>query len=162
MNATAQTAGPLTASWLYWALGFVGGYGDAAGFVLARTFTGHATGNLVLGAIATAAGDFRSALNHFSAVFAFLMGVFLGAWTMRPLKLSRLSAAMTLELILILASPLLLSARLAGFRASERCISPSRRHKCSHDVPDRHDHQPDLVGNRKIFGWTVSARCVGL
>jgi uncharacterized membrane protein YoaK (UPF0700 family) len=123
MNATAQTAGPLTASWLYWALGFVGGYGDAAGFVLARTFTGHATGNLVLGAIATAAGDFRSALNHFSAVFAFLMGVFLGAWTMRPLKLSRLSAAMTLELILILASPLLLSARLAGTQLFVTCVS---------------------------------------
>ena len=28
-------------------LAFVGGYGDAASFVLAKTFTGHVTGNLV-------------------------------------------------------------------------------------------------------------------
>jgi uncharacterized membrane protein YoaK (UPF0700 family) len=32
-------------------LAFVGGYGDAAGFILAKTFTGHVTGSLVLAAI---------------------------------------------------------------------------------------------------------------
>lgn len=42
---------------LSFGLAFIGGYGDAAGFVLARTFTGHVTGNLVLGAIAVAAQD---------------------------------------------------------------------------------------------------------
>jgi uncharacterized membrane protein YoaK (UPF0700 family) len=123
MNATAQTAGPPTGSWLYWLLGFVGGYGDAAGFVLARSFTGHATGNLVLGAIEIAAGDLRTALFHFSAVVAFFIGVFLGAWTMRPLKLSRLSYVMTVELILILASPLLLSPHLAGIQSFVLCVS---------------------------------------
>jgi uncharacterized membrane protein YoaK (UPF0700 family) len=123
MNATARTAGRPSDSWLYWALGFVGGYGDAAGFVLARAFTGHATGNLVLGAIATAAGDFHSAVSRFSAVVAFLIGVFLGAWTMPPLKPSRLSTVMTLELILILASPLLLSAHLAGTQSFVLCVS---------------------------------------
>jgi uncharacterized membrane protein YoaK (UPF0700 family) len=41
-----------TDTWLSLGLAFVGGYGDAAGFVLAKTFTGHVTGNLVLGAIA--------------------------------------------------------------------------------------------------------------
>ena len=37
-------------------LSFVGGFGDAAGFVLSKTFTGHVTGSLVLGAIAMAVG----------------------------------------------------------------------------------------------------------
>ena len=40
---------------LSFGLAFVGGYGDAASFVLAKTFTGHVTGNLVLAAIAVAA-----------------------------------------------------------------------------------------------------------
>jgi hypothetical protein len=77
----------------------------------------------VLGAIATAAGDFRSALSHFSAVVAFLIGVFLRAWTMRPLKPSRLSMVMTAELILILVSPLLLSAHLASTQIFVLCVS---------------------------------------
>ena len=123
MNATAQTVGIPAGTWLCWALGFVGGYGDAAGFVLARAFTGHATGNLVLGAIATAEGDFRSALIRFSAVLAFLIGVFLGAWTMRPPKVSRLSTVMTAELILILLSPLLFSAHLARMQSFVLCVS---------------------------------------
>ncbi len=33
-------------SWLSFGLAFVGGYCDAAGYVLARTFTGHITGTL--------------------------------------------------------------------------------------------------------------------
>jgi uncharacterized membrane protein YoaK (UPF0700 family) len=32
-----------TDTWLSLGLTFVGGYGDAAGFVLAKTFTGHVT-----------------------------------------------------------------------------------------------------------------------
>lgn len=56
-------------------LAFVGGYGDAAGFVLAKTFTGHVTGNLVLGAIAVAADDRRAMLGHLSAIVTFLTGV---------------------------------------------------------------------------------------
>ena len=42
-------------AWLYFALAVVGGYGDAASVVLAKTFTGHVTGSLVLAAIALAA-----------------------------------------------------------------------------------------------------------
>ena len=56
MNGPPRTASSPIVFWLYLALGFVGGYGDAAGFVLAGSFTGHATGNIVLGAIAVAAG----------------------------------------------------------------------------------------------------------
>lgn len=39
-------------TWLSSVLAFVGGYGDADSFVLAKTFTGHVTGSLVLAAIA--------------------------------------------------------------------------------------------------------------
>jgi uncharacterized membrane protein YoaK (UPF0700 family) len=58
----------------YLSLGFafVGGYGDAASFVLAKTFTGHVTGNLVLGAIAVAAQDWRAMLGHLAAIVTFL------------------------------------------------------------------------------------------
>lgn len=123
MNGPAPTASRLIVSWLYLVLGFVGGYGDAAGFVLARAFTGHATGNLVLGAIAAAGGNFPNALIHFSAVVIFLIGVFLGAWMMHQAKPSRLSAVMTVELLLILVSPFLLSSHLGGTRIFVLCMS---------------------------------------
>ena len=61
-----------TDKWLSLGLAFVGGYGDAASFVVAQTFTGHVTGNLVLGAIAVAAYDWRAMLGHLSAIGTFL------------------------------------------------------------------------------------------
>jgi uncharacterized membrane protein YoaK (UPF0700 family) len=60
-----------TGTWLSFGLAFVGGYGDAASFVLAKTFTGHVIGNLVLGAIAVAARDWRATLGHFAASITF-------------------------------------------------------------------------------------------
>ena len=119
----AQTSGRSIDSWLYLALSFVGGYGDAAGFVLARAFTGHATGNLVLGAVATAAGNLPEVLSHFSAVAVFLIGVFLGAWVMQLRKPSRLSLVLAPELILIVSAPLMLSAHLGGTQAFVLCVS---------------------------------------
>ena len=123
MNGPPRAGSSPSVSWLYLALGFVGGYGDAAGFVLAGSFTGHATGNIVLGAIAVATGNFSNALSHFSAVVAFLIGVFLGAWSMRPLIPSRLSTVMTVNLFLILVSPLLLSAHFLGAQIFVLCVS---------------------------------------
>jgi uncharacterized membrane protein YoaK (UPF0700 family) len=43
--------------WLSFELALVGGYGDAAGFVIAKTFTGHVTGSLVLATVGAAAHD---------------------------------------------------------------------------------------------------------
>src|SRR5262252_8051225 len=123
MNGPAQTSFRSIDSWLYLALSFVGGYGDAAGFVLAKAFTGHATGNLVLGAVATAAGDFPTAFRHFSAVAVFLTGVFVGAWVMQLPKSSRLSLVMVPELILILSAPLILFAHLGGSQTFVMCVS---------------------------------------
>ena len=123
MYGPPQTSSRSIDSRLYLALSFVGGYGDAAGFVLARAFTGHATGNLVLGAVATAVGDFPNAVSHFSAVAVFLIGIFLGAWVMQLRKPSRLSLVLAPELILIVSSPLILSARLGGAQAFVMCVS---------------------------------------
>ena len=72
--------------WLSLGLAFVGGYGDAASFVLAKTFTGHVTGNLVLAAIAVAAHDWRATLAPLSASITFLIGILLSVLIVRPLK----------------------------------------------------------------------------
>src|SRR6267378_4530833 len=62
-------------SWLSFGLAFVGGYCDAAGYVLAKTFTGHVTGTLVLAAISVADHDWRALLRQLLAIALFLTGV---------------------------------------------------------------------------------------
>jgi uncharacterized membrane protein YoaK (UPF0700 family) len=103
-----------TDRWLSFGLAFVGGYGDAASFVLAKTFTGHVTGNLVLGAIAVAAHDWRAMLGHLSAIVTFFLGVFLSALIVRPLKSwpswPPLPIIMGIEVILIAAASLVLAS----------------------------------------------------
>ena len=106
-----------TDRWLSFGLAFVGGYGDAASFVLAKTFTGHVTGNLVLGAIAVAAHDWRDALGHLSAIVTFLLGIFLSVLIVRPLKAwpswPLLPTIMGMEVILIVAASLALASGVA-------------------------------------------------
>jgi uncharacterized membrane protein YoaK (UPF0700 family) len=103
--------------WLSLGLAFVGGYGDAAGFVLAKTFTGHVTGNLVLAAIAVAAHDWRAMLGPLSAVVTFLIAIFVSVLIVRPLKAwsswPLLPAIMGIEIILILAASLALASGVA-------------------------------------------------
>jgi uncharacterized membrane protein YoaK (UPF0700 family) len=100
--------------WLSFGLAFVGGYCDAAGFVLARTFTGHVTGNLVLAAIAVAARDWRALLEHLSAIVTFLIGISLSMVIVRPLKAwpswRLLPTIMGIEVILIVAASLALAS----------------------------------------------------
>jgi uncharacterized membrane protein YoaK (UPF0700 family) len=106
-----------TDMWLSLGLAFVGGYGDAAGFVLAKTFTGHVTGNLVLAAIAVAAHDWRAMLGHLSAIVTFLIAIFVSVLIVRPLKAwsswPLLPAIMGIEIILILAASLTLASGVA-------------------------------------------------
>jgi uncharacterized membrane protein YoaK (UPF0700 family) len=101
-------------TWLSLGLAFVGGYGDAASFVLAKTFTGHVTGNLVLAAIAVAARDWRAVLEHLSAIVTFLIGVSLSVAIVRPLKAwpswPLLPTIMGIEVILIVAASFALSS----------------------------------------------------
>jgi uncharacterized membrane protein YoaK (UPF0700 family) len=102
---------------LSFGLAFVGGYGDAASFVLAKTFTGHVTGNLVLAAIAVAFHDWRAALGHLSAIVTFLIGIFLSLLIVRPLKKwpswPLLPTIMGIEVILIVTASLALASDLA-------------------------------------------------
>jgi uncharacterized membrane protein YoaK (UPF0700 family) len=101
-------------TWLSFGLAFVGGYGDAASFVLTKTFTGHVTGNLVLAAIAVAARDWRALLEHLSAIVTFLIGISLSVVIVRPLKAwpSRplLPTVMGIEVILIVAASFALAS----------------------------------------------------
>jgi uncharacterized membrane protein YoaK (UPF0700 family) len=107
-------------TWLSFGLAFVGGYGDAASFVLAKTFTGHVTGNLVLGAIAVVAQDWRTMLGHLTAIITFLLGVVLSIVIVRPLKAwpswpswPLLPTIMGIEVILIVAAALALASGMA-------------------------------------------------
>ncbi len=94
-----------TDAWLSFGLAFVGGYGDAASFVLAKTFTGHVTGNLVLAAIAVAGRDWRAVLEHLSAIVTFLIGISLSVVIVRPLKgWPLLPTVMGIEVILMVAA----------------------------------------------------------
>jgi len=101
----------------------VGGYSDAASFILAKTFTGHVTGNLVLTAISIASKDWSTFFRRVLAIALFLMGIILSVILERgpTQKLSRsfLPMVLGLEIILIplaycaLTSPL--DARLELF-----------------------------------------------
>ena len=104
-------------TWVSFGLAFVGGYGDAASLVLATTFTGHVTGNLVITAIAVAAHDWRAALEPLWAIVTFLIGISLSVLIVRPLK-ARLSwpllpTIMGIEVILIVAASLALASHMA-------------------------------------------------
>ena len=103
-----------TDAWLSFGLAFVGGFGDAASFVLAKTFVGHVTGNLVLGAIAVASHDWRALLGPLSAIVSFLIGIVLSTLIARPLKAwpswPLLPTVMGIEVILIVAASLALAA----------------------------------------------------
>jgi uncharacterized membrane protein YoaK (UPF0700 family) len=105
-------------SWLSFGLAFVGGYCDAAGYILAKTFTGHITGTLVLAAIGVAGHDWRTFLRHLLAIVLFLTGVVLmqiserfiaRTWSRFPL-----TVVMGVEIVLILTAYLALASHLTA------------------------------------------------
>jgi uncharacterized membrane protein YoaK (UPF0700 family) len=99
-------------------LALVGGYSDAAGFILADAFTGHVTGNLVLAAISVAGHDWRTCFRRLSAVALFLTGILLSLsferLTARRPFASPLAAAMGAEVVLIAAAYFALTSHLAA------------------------------------------------
>ena len=118
----------LPEEWLYLAFAFVGGYGDAVSFVLAKTFTGHITGSLVLAAIAIAAHAWSSLAVHLSAVLFFLIGVFASVRIERALaawqRVKSPSAFLIIEAFLTLAAYLALAAHAAtGAEVFVVCMS---------------------------------------
>lgn len=114
-------------AWLSLGLAFVGGYGDAAGFVLARTFTGHVTGNLVLGAISVAAWDGRAVLGHLVAIVAFLTGILLSVLIARPLNAwtswRLVTTVMAIEVVLIVVACFVLAPPVAARMTFVVCVS---------------------------------------
>jgi uncharacterized membrane protein YoaK (UPF0700 family) len=93
-------------------LAFVGGYADASSYLLARTFTGHLTGNCILAAVSVAGRDWYAALDRLLAVILFLAGILLSLTINRfapaRLRQSPLTFAMLLEVLLFLGAGLLL------------------------------------------------------
>ena len=104
--------------WLSFGLALVGGYGDAAGFVLAKTFTGHVTGSLVLATIGVAEHDWRVTLGHVCAVVFFLAGIPLSILVERALAARSswrlLPTIIGIEIILIAAAYFVLVSHAVG------------------------------------------------
>jgi uncharacterized membrane protein YoaK (UPF0700 family) len=96
-------------------LAFIGGYSDASSYLLARTFTGHLTGNCVLAAVSTASGDWHLSLVRLLAVIVFLGGILCSLILNRvaPIRLRQftLAIAMFIEVLLFLSASLFLSNR---------------------------------------------------
>ena len=113
---TADTRPP--EAWLYFALAVVGGYGDAASVVLAKTFTGHVTGSLVLAAIAIAAHNWSALMAHLSAVLFFLVGIISSVLIERALAawpfFKSLPTVLSIEVILTMTAYLAFASRAAA------------------------------------------------
>jgi uncharacterized membrane protein YoaK (UPF0700 family) len=104
--------------WPSFALAFVGGYSDAASFILAKTFTGHLTGNFVLTAISIAAHDWPTFSRRVLAIALFLLGIILSVllqrWLARKSSRSFLAGVLWLEIMLIGLAYFLLTSSLAA------------------------------------------------
>jgi uncharacterized membrane protein YoaK (UPF0700 family) len=96
-------------------LAFVGGYADASSYLLARTFTGHLTGNCVLAAVSAASKDWYLMLDRLLAVIAFLAGILVSLILNRfvPVRLRHysLAIAMVLEVLFVVSASLFLVNR---------------------------------------------------
>jgi uncharacterized membrane protein YoaK (UPF0700 family)/carbohydrate-selective porin OprB len=115
-------------SWLSFELAFVGGYCDAAGYVIAKTFTGHITGTLVLAAISLAGRNWGTLLRHLVAIALFLSGVVLSFLSGRfvPKISSRflLFVVIGVEIVLVLIAYFALASHLtARFGLFVGCMS---------------------------------------
>src|SRR5258708_24781733 len=105
-------------AWLYFALAVVGGYGDAASVVIAKTFTVQVTGSLVLAAIAIAAHKWSALVAHLSAVLFFLVGVISSVLIERALAawpfFKSLPTVLSIEVILTMIAYLSFASRAAA------------------------------------------------
>lgn len=91
-------------------MAMAGGYSDAASYLLAHTFTGHVTGNMVLAAISLAQVRFSSLGLISSAIAFFLLGTYLGqrlkASIHRTLEIRPLRITVAVELLLVIMAPI--------------------------------------------------------
>ena len=110
-----ETSGGGTAFGISIGLAFVGGYADASSYLLARTFTGHLTGNCVLAAVSAASKEWYLTLDRLLAVIVFLAGILVSLILNRfvPVRLRQysLAIAMFIEVLLIVSASLFLINR---------------------------------------------------
>jgi uncharacterized membrane protein YoaK (UPF0700 family) len=110
-----KTSGRGSAFGISIGLAFVGGYSDASSYLLARTFTGHLTGNCVLAAVSAASKEWYLTLDRLLAVIVFLAGILVSFILNRfvPVRLREysLAIAMFIEVLLIVSASLLLMNR---------------------------------------------------
>jgi uncharacterized membrane protein YoaK (UPF0700 family) len=110
-----ETGGGGTAFGISIGLAFVGGYADASSYLLARTFTGHLTGNCVLAAVSAASKEWYLTLDRFLAVIVFLAGILISLILNRfvPVRLRQysLAIAMFIEVLLMMSASLFLINR---------------------------------------------------
>jgi uncharacterized membrane protein YoaK (UPF0700 family) len=98
-------------------LAFVGGYADASSYLLARTFTGHLTGNCVLAAVSAASKDWYLMLDRLLAVIVFLAGILISLiLNFVPVRLRQysLAIAMFIEVLLVVSASFFLVNRANG------------------------------------------------
>jgi uncharacterized membrane protein YoaK (UPF0700 family) len=111
MNATSKGGAAFSVSI---GLAFIGGYADASSYLLARTFTGHLTGNCVLAAVSAASKDWYLTFDRLLAVVVFLGGILFSSLLNRfaPVRLRRssLGIAMFIEVLLFLSASRFLSS----------------------------------------------------
>ena len=110
-----ETGAGSTAFGISIGLAFVGGYADASSYLLARTFTGHLTGNSVLAAVSAASKEWYLTSDRLLAVIVFLAGILVSLMLNRfvPVRLRQysLAIAMFIELLLIGSASLFLINR---------------------------------------------------
>ena len=113
-----QTSAGGTAFGISIGLAFVGGYADASSYLLARTFTGHLTGNCVLGAVSVASKEWYLTLDRLLAVIVFLAGILVSLILNRfvPVRLRQysLAIAMFIEVLLVVSAALCLMNQANG------------------------------------------------
>ena len=98
-------------------LAFGGGFADAGSYIVAKSFTGHLTGNLVLTMLHLTAGDWVEASTCLLAVIAFVVGTALGSrggggQVPAGVGLGRLRWTLLIEVVLLVAA--LASMKLVG------------------------------------------------
>jgi uncharacterized membrane protein YoaK (UPF0700 family) len=110
-----ETSAGGTAFGISISLAFIGGYADAASFLLANTFTGHLTGNCILAAVSAASQEWYLAADRLLAVTVFLAGILCSLTLSHfiPVRLRRYSLAITMfiEVLLIVCAGLFLANR---------------------------------------------------
>jgi uncharacterized membrane protein YoaK (UPF0700 family) len=90
------------------ALACAGGYADAGSYLLAKSFTGHATGNTILAAVSLAQGDLPTFMRCFSGVVLFISATAVGLQLSQVVARGRraLLLSLALEMMLVAASPI--------------------------------------------------------